>query len=239
MYHSVKSSLPEWFDAWNPFDPTLQEFLKSGLVLPLPGYDKKGRSVTLIRVGRMNPVIGTVNDFWRGVWMVQTLANFDGDEQTSIQGFVDIIDFADCGLQHVSMNDFSILKKVATVTESLPVKPKVEHVLNLPRLMESVNNIFQRLKKQKMRDRSQTHAAGDLKKLHEDVGRDILPVEYGGTNGTIEDLIHYWRRRAEDAKEDLIKLNNYKTNEAKRPGKPKLHADIFGIEGSFRKLEID
>ena len=37
----------------------------------------------------------------------------------------------------------------------------------------------------------------------------------------------------------LLSLGQYKTDEAKRPGKPRTHADLFGIEGSFRKLDID
>ena len=106
-------------------------------------------------------------------------------------------------------------------------------------LMESANNMYQRLKKQKMRERSHVHKVGDLSKLHEDVGLDILPVEYGGKNGTIEELTEYWKKKAEDNKDFLMKLTEYKTDEAKRPGKPKVHADMFGIEGSFRKLDID
>lgn len=30
-----------------------------------------------------------------------------------------------------------------------------------------------------------------------------------------------------------------KTNEAFRPGKPKTHDDLFGLDGSFRQLAID
>ena len=102
-------------------------------------------------------------------------------------------------------------------------------------------------------------------------------MEYGGTNGSVEDLAQFWKKEVEASAEWLktqvfdlaniyckeetilyiisyfhrfsvfLKQNTdpslhqtkYKSEENLRRGSPKLHADLFGIEGSFRKLDID
>ena len=48
-----------------------------------------------------------------------------------------------------------------------------------------------------------------------------------------------WMKRVLENKDWFAEQTQYKSDESKRPGNPKSHADIFGIEGSFRKLDID
>lgn len=52
--------------------------------------------------------------------------------------------------------------------------------------------------------------------------------------------IEYWKNKVE-ANRDLL-LREEKTNkadESKRAGRPKTSRELFGIEGSFRKLNVD
>lgn len=51
--------------------------------------------------------------------------------------------------------------------------------------------------------------------------------------------IAYWKKKCEDHREFLIAQSKMKTDESKRPGKPKTSDELFGIEGSFRKLNVD
>ena len=49
----------------------------------------------------------------------------------------------------------------------------------------------------------------------------------------------YWKNRVERGAKLLARLEKFKADESKRPGNPKTTKELFGIEGSFRKLEID
>merc|ERR550519_1778682 len=162
------------------------------------------------------------------------------DDQAIIRGFVMVQDMAGVGADHLALFNLASIKKLITMGEkAFPDRPKMMHVLNRPAIVESFANMVRGLQKEKQRSRQVMHVPGQVDKLVEDLGEDVLPKEYGGNNGTLEELKLYWKEQVEGQREWLLRQSSYKSEEQKRPGKPKLHADLFGIEGSFRKLEID
>jgi len=238
-FHAVKGTLPEWFMNWDVHEPGVQEVIKSGAYLPMPGYDKHGRFVIFMRMGQINPAKVTFDTMMRAAQIIITSAIKD-DEQTVIKGFVMVQDLKGVGANHVTMMNIASLKKMITMMETAwPLKPKAEHIVNMPGIMDSLFKIANSMMKQKMQDRIHVHTDGDLTKIQEDLGKDVLPVEYGGNNGTLEELKAYMAKKVEEEADFLKNISKFKTDEAKRPGKPKSHSDLFGIEGSFRKLEID
>jgi len=162
-----------------------------------------------------------------------------GENQLGVRGLVIITDLAGATAGHLTLFSLPIMKKLITMIEAWPMRPKAEHVLNMPSFFESMHNMMQSMQKQKMRDRTKVHKVGDMTALHGDIGTEILPAEYGGTNGTLAELTQHWKTAVTANRELLMNVSQFKTDESKRPGKPKSHADLFGIEGSFRKLDID
>ena len=136
------------------------------------------------------------------------------------------------------------------------------HFLGMPAFMKSIFEVMSSFAKDKMRKRFIVHRQGDLTKLHEELGVEVLPAEYGGTNGSIQDHIgkkhgHFLvistfniltsensftdalRKHLKTNRNFLLEMSKYRANEKKRPGKSKTHSDLFGMEGSFRQLDFD
>ena len=49
----------------------------------------------------------------------------------------------------------------------------------------------------------------------------------------------FWKKKAENNRQWLMEREQMKSDEKKRPGRPKTSEEMFGIEGSFRKLNVD
>merc|ERR1719510_1794163 len=142
--------------------------------------------------------------------------------QDSITGFVGIIDMDKMGLKHAAAYTPSLgMKAMVVWQDAYPTRPQVMHM-------------------EKMQRRMNAHPKGQgYDSLVESLGKDVLPIEYGGKNGPLEEHIDYTLKIFQDNGQWFREVCKYKAEESKRPGKAKTYSDIFGMEGSFRKLNVD
>jgi len=237
FHFTVRGNLPSWFDGWDPRFPEIKHIIKAGIYIPLPGYDRHGRKVIVMRGGLSDPDTMKKDDEFKTSTMVMEAA-MNGDKQAVICGIVLIQDLNNMTLAHAISP--AVAKKAMTVwQDAYPTRPKALHFVNMPPVMERMFNMVQGFQKEKMRERNHVHPKGDYSKMQADLGLEVLPKEYGGTNTSLDELRDYWIDEIDNRREWLLEQPKFKTDEKKRPGKPKSHSDIFGIEGSFRKLEID
>lgn len=81
----------------------------------------------------------------------------------------------------------------------------------------------------------------DFESLYQKIPKHLMPSDggYGGEGGTIQSIIEYWEKRLIENRDFYLEESNYGVDEKKRPGNSKSAESLFGLEGSFRKLEFD
>lgn len=78
-----------------------------------------------------------------------------------------------------------------------------------------------------------------MEALYKVVPRRLLPKEYGGDAGTIQEISNDLEKRLIANRDFFIEDEKYGVDEKKRVGRPKNADNLFGLEGSFRQLAID
>lgn len=74
--------------------------------------------------------------------------------------------------------------------------------------------------------------------LYEQIPKEYLPVEYGGNNGSYDDLVKDLENKFYSYRDYFLEEEKFVSNENKRVGGP-ADGNLFGSEGSFRKLNVD
>ncbi|KAJ8961947.1 hypothetical protein NQ314_005866 [Rhamnusium bicolor] len=70
--------------------------------------------------------------------------------------------------------------------EAYPVKLKEVHVVNVSPFVDTIINWVKPFLKEKIKNRIHVHS--DFETLYKFVPQDVLPEEYGGTAGKIQDF---------------------------------------------------
>ncbi|XP_012273701.1 alpha-tocopherol transfer protein-like isoform X2 [Orussus abietinus] len=236
MYFTMRAAVPEFFSNRDITRPELQEIVKIVQIPPLPGLTKNGRRVVLMRGIDKDLPTPNVSEAMKLVLMLGDIRL--KEEEVGVAGDVYILDATVATPSHFAKFTPTLVKTfLVCVQEAYPVKLKEVHVVHVSPLVDTIINFVKPFLKEKIRNRIFVHS--NLNTLYEHIPREILPTEYGGDAGPIQAIHDAWMKKLESYGPWFAEQENIKTNEALRPGKPKTHDDLFGLDGSFRQLEID
>ncbi|XP_049864357.1 alpha-tocopherol transfer protein-like [Schistocerca gregaria] len=154
-------------------------------------------------------------------------------------GDIIIVDLKDFTASHVLKTSVSLVRSVEIIfKEAYCRRIKAVHLVNSPKVLDAILNIAKAALSDKLKQRVVTHLPG-TETLFDYVPRELVPDELGGSAGPAEKLYDAAWKKVSSYRAFFLEQDNYVTDESRRPPGSRNVSDLYGVEGSFRKLAID
>jgi len=204
-YIRFRTNTPEWFEDLDIKNESISELIRSGYLFVLPQRDASGRRVVFSRAGSLDASKFTAADVMR-VHLL-TWERLLLDEECQINGLTYIMDEQDANWSHITIWTPSEVTKAFQCSEkSIPIRHRQVNFISLPWAMSLVFRFAKNLLSPKLRKRLFTWS--DVDKIREFVPSSILPNEYGGKGGSVDDMIEAWHKELEERREDILALES-------------------------------
>ncbi|RZF31909.1 hypothetical protein LSTR_LSTR013307 [Laodelphax striatellus] len=239
QYYVAKASMPEYFTDMDPLDAEFQQALETVCYVTLPKLTAEGYRICVCKMFNSDVTKFKPIHLFKGALMFADMSSRHGHNN----GIVIIFDLQDRTMAHVASITYPMLKNFFhCALAAFPIRMKGFHIVNAPTYTNAMITLGKSLLKDKLKKRIHAHSKG-IETLTEHIPKDILPPEYGGTyphNMTVlRDLTLHLLKKHRDwfLQEAKIKADLSKKKES---GKTlTAETNIFGLEGSFRKISID
>ncbi|XP_058463375.1 alpha-tocopherol transfer protein-like [Malaya genurostris] len=236
-YYTVKSALPEFFENRDPSNAKIQEYARLGVNLPLPyTIGAGGPRIMLARMGCYDPSKYSIVEIMKVCYMITDLLLVN-DDVSVIAGHMVLVDLRGMSLSTLAQFSPTLIKKLTSVIEAFPIRTKGIHFVNPTTGFDALFKMFHGFLSKKIQERIGVHETFEA--LHKVIPKRYLPEEYGGSGGKLDSIIHDCTNEIVAYREFFLDDARYRNDEKKRPGKPKNASTLFGVEGSFRSLELD
>lgn len=239
-YYTARSIIPELFSNRDPYLPEIQHLLNTGgIALPLPNLDPyDGSRILWVNYSSsLDPNFVSLRELDKVNYMILEIL-LKEDDHVTINGAKCIVHCKDFNIRFLSELSPLYLKRHAYVLKAFQLRIQGIYVVNCPTPFAFACNVFKSFTSRKISQRmmmvSETNVPELCKKsLH------LFPKEMGGNNGSITELTDTWKRKVESYREWFLQEETKKSDESLRIEPSKTSLDLFGADGTFRKLDID
>ncbi|XP_044268835.1 retinol-binding protein pinta [Tribolium madens] len=206
-YYTMRRDIPEWYSNRDPSLPQIQALAKLGVFVPLRRHHEN-QLVVIIRTAAHDPRVHCQDDVFKAGNMILDVATRD-DHLCQIFGIVAIFDMEGVGFWHGRQMTPGIIKKAVRSWQNYHCRPKKLEFVNAPIYINVILSIFKGFMSEKLKGRVKVHYGGreDVLKI---VPKEVLPKEYGGEDGSLEEVIGYWVGRLEEEKEWFAQDEKFK-----------------------------
>ncbi|KAF5296041.1 hypothetical protein FQA39_LY12663 [Lamprigera yunnana] len=170
--------------------------------------------------------------------LLMSLAAFF-ERQGPSEGLVIVQDFKEFTFGHLVKAPILEVKKLMMyLQEALPVRLKAIYIINIGGVIDSAMAIVKPFLKKELAQ-SFFFFDRNYEKMFDKVPRECLPEDYGGKMEPIKVLRENAIKLFKEESEFFSEHEKLIADESKRLGKVTNVDDLFGVEGSFKKLSID
>ncbi|KAG7196746.1 hypothetical protein KM043_014005 [Ampulex compressa] len=220
-------------------DPALKDLQKSFQVtanLTLEGETKEGYKILFGKLIDTDPSKYVLNDAVKAFFMVYDLYAL---KLGTCPGYAYVADAAGLSLGHLGrLNPLALKKFIYFIQDAAPIRLKAIHIINTPPALELLMNMIKPFMKKELLDLFTLHSS--LSTFEQYIPVSLLPNEVGGKAGNVKEMAEVQYKALGENREWFIKSEPlFVVNESLRVGKSKTASDLFGVEGSFKKLDID
>ncbi|XP_061392145.1 clavesin-2-like [Musca vetustissima] len=236
-FYTMKTKFPETLGIYDLDNERFRQVARLGCVAPLP-IPLNGDGCRLV-MGHFNynPQEYRVEEIYHVGSAMYEIFLID-DPYACICGIINIVDMSQVTMAHLLHENANFLKTgIEFIESAMPLRNKAVYFVNVSPAAAQFFNFFIPLFSEKLRKR--IFICSTLEDLKQHIPLKYLPEYYGGENGSMEHHIKALKAKFDEYREYFQDNVNYGVNESLRQEESSDVDKLFGLGGSFRKLEVD
>lgn len=193
LYLETRKKNPAIFHDRDVLGNEFQQAFKTYQICPMPKNTDENHKLSVFRLTDADPEKYVYLDVCRAVVSMLDVRFVTVDDNEMVNGEIAVIDMTGFSFKHFmkSATNLTIMRNyMKYVQEVAPFKIVQNHFINCSPMMDRFISFVKPFIKKEVFETLKFHTS--LESLYDTLSRDLLPNEFGGSAGSIEDIYQDW-----------------------------------------------